>query len=70
MKRQTVESSNLRSVGYDEKTHTLEIEFQTGGIYHYYDVPSDVYQELMDAPSHGRYFLAEIKNVYRYDQVR
>jgi hypothetical protein len=69
MNRQPVSSSNLRSVGYDESTNTLEIKFNSGGIYQYYNVPSTVYQELMNAPSHGRYFHAHIKGVYRYVKI-
>lgn len=69
MIRNPVESSNLRSVGYDEATQTLEIEFHRGGVYQYYDVPSEVYQELLRAPSLGKYFYARIRNTYRYKRV-
>ena len=61
MIRQPVESSNLRSVGYDEESRTLEIEFHSGAVYQYYDVPSEVYQELLSAPSLGKYFHAHIR---------
>jgi len=62
MKRETVSSSNLRSIGYDISTQTLEIEFNSGGIYQYSQVPESIYNELMNAPSHGRYFNHYIKN--------
>lgn len=44
MNRQTVNSSNLASVGYDEATSTLEIEFLNNSIYQYFDVPHHIYQ--------------------------
>ncbi len=66
MERRLVNSSNLYSVGYDEERLVLEIEFRSGGIYSYYGVPREVYQELMGAPSLGRYFLANIRDQYRY----
>lgn len=66
MNRTPVTSSNLASVGYDETTATLEIEFRSGGIYQYFDVPQQVYDGLLSAPSHGRYFATEIRGVYRY----
>lgn len=69
MKRTTVESSNLASVGYDEGSETLEIEFQNGGIYEYYDVEKSTFDALMTAESHGRYFIANIKGEYDYNQV-
>jgi hypothetical protein len=65
MKRQKVSSSNLRSVGYDKAARILEIEFQSGTVYRYYDVPAGVYEELTRAPSPGRYFLANVREVYR-----
>jgi len=64
MERQSVKSSNLSSIGYDEENEILEVEFNHGGIYQYFDVPSDVYEELMNADSHGVYFSANIKNDY------
>ncbi|WP_140132871.1 KTSC domain-containing protein, partial [Vibrio parahaemolyticus] len=50
MERIAVSSSNLVSVGYDEGTMTLEVEFNNG-IYQYYDVPLYIYEELMGAAS-------------------
>ena len=64
MKRVTVSSSNLRSIGYDEENSVLEIEFKHGGIYQYLNVPNSIYNKLMNASSHGTYFAANIRNVY------
>ncbi|NOH03142.1 MAG: KTSC domain-containing protein [Chloroflexi bacterium] len=70
MFRQTVQSSDLRSVGYDPVNSILEIEFNSGGVYQYFNVPASVYQALMRASSHGRYFHANIKDRYRYSRIR
>jgi len=69
MKRQKVSSSNLASIGYDADNQILEIEFNHGGVYQYYDVPGDVYDDLMNADSHGKYFAAYIKNDYEYQKM-
>ena len=69
MKRISVESSNLRSVGYDESTETLEIEFSHGGVYQYFGVPKEVYEGLMSASSHGKYHAKYIKKRYSYQRV-
>ena len=69
MKRQIVASSNLRSVGYDEATHTLEIEFQNGRVYRYLEVPREVYEGLMKADSLGRYFNEYIRDDYPYSRA-
>jgi hypothetical protein len=69
MNRQPVTSSNLRTVGYDPTTRTLEIEFQDGVIYQYDGVPPDVHAGLMQAPSHGSYFHRNIRDRYPYRRV-
>ena len=70
MKRTPVTSSNLKSVGYDPKTRVLEIEFVSGAVYQYNNVPPRVYEELMKASSHGKYFHAYIRNQYPYKRVK
>ncbi len=70
MERQHVSSSNIASIGYDQDNMVLEIEFLSGAIYQYYDVPQSIYEGLMAADSHGKYLAAYIKKGgYRYAQV-
>lgn len=69
MQRQYVESSNLRSVGYDAEHEILEIEFKSGSVYQYYNVPAAVYAGLLSASSKGQYHSQSIKDKYRYRQV-
>lgn len=70
MERQSVRSSNISSIGYDEINEILEIEFLSGGIYQYLDVPVYVYEELIDADSHGKYFNEHIKDKYKTKKIR
>jgi tyrosyl-tRNA synthetase len=68
--RTRVESTSLASVGYHAETRTLEVEFQHGGVYQYFDVPHDEYEELMDAQSHGKSFADNIKKgAYSYIKI-
>jgi hypothetical protein len=67
--RQPVQSSNLAAAGYDPESRTLEIEFVDGGVYQYFDVPQSVYEGLMTAPSHGKFFRAHIRDKYRYAKI-
>ncbi len=69
MQRTTVSSSNINSIGYDQISHTLEVEFSDGAIYHYFEVPKIKYDSLMQANSHGEYLAANIKGVYKYKKV-
>jgi hypothetical protein len=69
MLRVNVASSNISSIGYDADTQTLEIEFLSGRIYEYYNVPNDTYDELMNASSIGSYFSKNIRNIFPTQQV-
>lgn len=62
MQRHSVSSSNISSIGYENGI--LEIEFHGNRIYQY-NVPQSVYDGLMSASSHGKYFAEHIKNFYR-----
>ncbi len=70
MHRIAVQSSNIRSVGYDGGAETLEVEFTSGSVYQYFDVPESEYEGLMNAGSKGRYFNRNIKECYQYAQVK
>ncbi|BBL67019.1 hypothetical protein MchiMG62_02000 [Methanoculleus chikugoensis] len=70
MQRQTVESTNIKSVGYDPEDEVLEVEFHSGGVYHYVGVPPDVYEGMLAARSKGRYFGDFIRLRYPYEKVR
>jgi hypothetical protein len=69
MKRQGVESTTMRSVGYDQTNQVLEVEFQSGTIYQYLDIPPAIYKELWEAESKGRYFNSEIRDTYEFVRV-
>lgn len=70
MNRTPVSSSNLSSVGYNEDERILEIEFNGGRVYQYFAVPPRIYDGLMGASSHGKYFHRNIKDNFQYDQIR
>ncbi len=69
MNRTPVSSSNVASVGYDQNTMTLEVEFMKGSVYQYFDVPESEYSNLIGAESVGRYLNQNIKGNYRYVQI-
>ena len=69
MQRYSVASSNVASVGYDSATQTLEVEFLSGAVYQYYNVPENMYDQLIKASSKGRFLHTHIKNAYPYSRV-
>lgn len=69
LQRQPVRSRILRSVGYDEVTKILELEFQTGVIYHYLRVPHKIYQNLVKSDEAGKYFTEKIRPQFQAKRV-
>ena len=70
IERQPVVSSDVASIGYDEATETLEIEFKATGMYRYFSVPKSVFDELMATPSPGKFFLQHIKGKYAWEKAQ
>lgn len=69
MQRYSVASSNIATIGYDPATETLEVEFLSGSVYQYYNVPENMYEQLMREGSKGRFLNTYIKNAYPYSRV-
>lgn len=64
-----LQSSNLNSASYEVWDATLTIEFHSGAVYAYFDVPPEIYDGLIAAASPGRYHHAHIKNQFRYRRL-
>ncbi|MGO9607699.1 MAG: KTSC domain-containing protein [Candidatus Binataceae bacterium] len=69
MQRQSVDSSTLSSAGYDPLTQTLEVEFTSGSIYQYFEVPPRIYDELMRASSKGSYLGNYISDRFQFSRI-
>lgn len=67
--RQQVASTNVASIGYDEQSETLEVEFLNGNIYQYFNVSLALYEQLLASPSKGQFLNANIRNAYPYSRV-
>ena len=66
MERSEVMSSVVQSAGH---SRVLEIQFESGRVYQYFDVPKSVYRGFMQAESKGKYFNARIRNQYPYQEI-
>ncbi len=64
MNHQPVKSSRIASVGYDEKSSTLEIRFYQTGVLQYRGVPARIYQNFLSVVSKGRFYDGVIKGKY------
>ena len=68
MIRCQVISSDIASVGY--ANGVLEIQFHSGGIYQYDNVPESIYHLLKGSAHPGIFFNENIKPYYHYTRVK
>lgn len=70
MERKKVNSSSIRSIGYDERSRVLEIEFNDGGITQYSGVSAETHRRLVSAPSIVSYFRDNIEESFPPKRVK
>ena len=70
MQRKRVNSSRLRSVGYDEASQILEVEMSNGSVYQYSKVSPEVYRRFMAAPNPTSFFEDRIEEDYTGRELR
>ena len=76
MDRTPVESSQIKSIGYEAisaDNGVLEVEFSTGAIYTYANVPPGLHSAFMEAESKGKFFGKQIKSkpaMYPFQKVQ
>lgn len=68
MKPIAVDSTSLEMIAFDADRQTLQIRFRDQTAYRYLDVPVEVYQALLSAPSKGSYFNRAVRG--RFVHVR
>lgn len=62
-------STVIAGYTYNADAKILSILFVSGKIYHYKDVPEDVYKAMRASGSKGVFFNDFIRNVYEYELV-
>jgi hypothetical protein len=67
---QAIESKLLSAFAYDAERCMLYVRFRdTRDVYRYFEFPPEHYTRLVAAESRGRYFLAHIRNQFRYERM-
>ena len=70
MDRKKVNSGQIRSVGYDEKSQILEVELSDGSIWQYSRVPGEVHRRLLAAPSMVSYYRDNVEEDYSRKRLK
>ena len=62
-------SSAIYALGYDEERRTIDVVFFRSGVYRYFDVPKEVYDQWLTAESKGRYLRQNIVGTYPFERL-
>ena len=62
-------STAIRRFSYDDESRTLFVTFVDGDLYAYLDVEPQIYADMQQASSKGRFFAYRVRNRYRYRQM-
>jgi hypothetical protein len=69
MQTTALKSTSLAEVGYEREESLLRIQFQSGAIYEYFDVPANVYEDLLHASSAGRFFNENVNGEFDFQRL-
>jgi hypothetical protein len=69
MNRTAIASPGIAQVGYEEGSEILEIEFVSGKIYQFYNVPSKMFNQLMSASHKELYYETNILVRFPYKRI-
>ena len=59
--KQTPDSSQIKSIGYNKEEKIFEITYKNGAIYDYFDVDPSLWEQAQTAPSIGKFCAQYIK---------
>ena len=62
-------SSQVKAFGYDAASKTLQLEFNSGGIYQYHDVPASTFDSMKECESVGKFLGTEIKGKFKFTRI-
>jgi hypothetical protein len=62
-------SSSIVAAGYDREQRTLRLCYIGGATYDYQEVPAEVFADLLNAPSKGRFVNTHVKPRFTYLRV-
>jgi len=69
MQRLAFESEAVASAGYDSEARSMEVEFRTGRIYRYSEVPPGVFEWLLRTKSKGSFVTNMVKDRFEFVEV-
>jgi hypothetical protein len=74
--RRPVSSSNIAGIGWEAATDgsgtsgTMEVEFRSGHVYVYHEVPQQVYEAAIGASSVGKFIASDIVDKFEHTRLK
>lgn len=62
-------STVIQSIGYNGEKQLLIVQFVSGAVYHYKDVPPRIYKAFKSSKSKGVYFNDHVKDKFHFNRV-
>ena len=69
IQRVAIHSDNINSIGYDPHSRILEIQYDDGNVYQYYEVPQLVYTGLINAESKWGFINRNVKARFGFKNI-
>ncbi|MDJ0658892.1 MAG: KTSC domain-containing protein [Crocosphaera sp.] len=60
--------SHIQAIGYDVTVKILKIDYKSGSIYTYFQVPESIFQTMLTTSNIGKYLNSHIKGNYPYQR--
>ncbi|MGK7886225.1 MAG: KTSC domain-containing protein [Crocosphaera sp.] len=60
--------SHIQAVGYDGHTKILKVNYKSGSIYTYFQVPDQIFQTMLKTHNLGTYINSNIRGNYHYQR--
>jgi hypothetical protein len=70
MDTRKISSGNLRAIGYDERTRTLQVDLSDGSVLQFSAVPPDFYRRFAQASSPWSFYRDNIEESFTVRHVR
>jgi hypothetical protein len=70
MDRKKVSSGTIRSIGFDERSRALEVEFSDGKVVQYSGVSAEIHRRLVNAPSIVSYFRDNVEESFTAKRIK
>lgn len=64
-----VQSTNIKGIGFAESKLILQVQFNNGTVYQFYEVPEIIYNQFNAAQSKGRFFQMHVKDLYKFKKM-